>query len=384
MCVDKWCVCLVCAYLMGHFGSFGSPHAQAARPKKARSITFSVVGDIMTHASQVKSAFDQSCQCYRFRPVFKEVRPYLRQADITIGNLETTLPGKRAGYTKEHQIIFGSPDTLASALKWAGFDLLITANNHMCDKGFSGLSRTLRVLDKHKLLHFGAYHSHKAYNQKRHMVLKIKGWRIALLSYTTHVNRCMGKQKRVNLLYWPQVGRDVRQARRKGYDAVIVHYHFGPEYVRIPDKAQRGAVRVALRAGADIVLGGHTHVLQPFKLMRYRNKTRLVAYSLGNFISNIRKQHTDGGMIFHFTLSRTPKQNLRIHKVSYTPVWVYKKQTKQKEHFLILPIEKYIKGKGQHALSAKDKAAMMRFYHSTRKHLRQSLRDAKQISLRSQ
>lgn len=358
--------------------------AHSAPTKRAALLRFAVVGDIMTHGVQVRSAYDASCRCHRFRPVFEEVKPLLSKADITIGNLETTLPGPKAGYSRAHSLVFGSPDTLADALKWAGFDLMITANNHICDKGFKGLSRTLRVLDRHQLKHFGAYHSRRAYRTRRFLVLRQKGWRIALLSYTTHANGCMRQKERINLLYWPQVRRDVKRAKRRGFDAVIVHYHFGPEYVRVPDKIQRGAVRTALRAGADIVLGGHSHVIQPIQVQpRRRGKgNTLVAYSLGNFVSNIRRRYTDGGIILYFSLRKRHKRTV-VSNVQVEPVWVYKRPNPKRPDapfFHILPIRKYKQGKGKWKLQPKDKREMLLFERDTHQQLKNGMQQARRYA----
>jgi len=360
------------------------PAAGLAGPKKP--LRFAVVGDIMAHHAQLQSAYDAGCKCHRFRHVFEEVRPLLSAADIALGNLETTLPGAKAGYTRPGTMVFGAPDALADALRWAGLDLLITANNHICDKGFAGLARTLQTLDRHKLMHFGAYRSARAYRQRRFLMLKRRGWRVALLSYTSHVAGCRGKQERVNLLYWPWVRRDIKLARREKPDAIIVHYHSGAEYQRRPSKSQRGAAMTALRAGADVVIGGHPHVIQPFVLRPSRDrygvtKPRLAVYSMGNFVSNIyRNPYAMGGMVLYFQLHKQRSKGAlqtRLRGVQYKTTWVYKRKRKGATSFHVLPIEKYKRGKGKFKLPPRAYRKMLRFDKSTRAQLRRSMRLAR-------
>ena len=122
-------------------------------------VTLSAIGDIIVHDAQLKSAWDAENHCYNFEPVFSPVKDLLSAADLTIGNLETTLPGRKklyAGYPR-----FGTPDALVSALQGAGLDILTTANNHACDTGKRGVVRTIKILDAHGLLHVGTYRNKK-------------------------------------------------------------------------------------------------------------------------------------------------------------------------------------------------------------------------------
>ena len=107
------------------------------------SLTFIFIGDIMGHEPQIQSAFDTENEKYNYEGVFKRVSHIIKNADFAIANLEVTLAGKPyTGYPK-----FSSPDALAAACKNNGIDVLVTANNHSCDKGKKGILRTIKVLD---------------------------------------------------------------------------------------------------------------------------------------------------------------------------------------------------------------------------------------------
>ncbi|MDH5657564.1 MAG: CapA family protein, partial [Spirochaetia bacterium] len=258
-----------------------------ARGSDHHSVSFSVVGDIMQHDLQIETAYNPSCKCYEYKPVFEPVKEYLEKADITIGNLETTLPGdpkKYSGYPE-----FGAPDSLVTALDYVGFDILTTANNHSLDKGKSGLKRTIKVLDQKGIVHLGTYSSHTEHKKNRVLFVHKNGIKFALLNYTYGTNGiAVPKDVVVNLIDDKKIMEDMALAREAKPDVIVVLYHFGGEYLRQPDEYQKKYVNLAFNEGADIVLGGHPHVLQPFEVKNVKDKfgkqkNRLVIYSLGNF-----------------------------------------------------------------------------------------------------
>ncbi|MCJ7664510.1 MAG: CapA family protein, partial [Desulfobacterales bacterium] len=111
-----------------------SIHAEIPVPERAQKpveesrpidcVTIAAIGDIMVHGAQLKSARDEENYGYDFEPVFSQVKDLLSAADLTIGNLETTLPGREGLYSGYPQ--FGAPDDLAAAIKEAGVDILNT------------------------------------------------------------------------------------------------------------------------------------------------------------------------------------------------------------------------------------------------------------------
>jgi poly-gamma-glutamate synthesis protein (capsule biosynthesis protein) len=340
-------------------------------------LTISAVGDIMVHGAQLKSAWDNENNCYNFEPVFSQVKDLLSAADITIGNLETTLPGSEKFYSGYPQ--FGAPDALVPALKEAGVDLLTTANNHTCDKGEQGLVHTIEVLDANGLLHVGTYRDKKAYETQRILIVERNHIRLAVLGYTYGVNGLpIPEGTYVNLIDEQQMADDVKLARTHKPDFIIVLIHFGTEYERYPNEFQTKIAAFLFSEGVDIVLGSHPHVLQPFELKsvvdKYGDtKPRLVIYSLGNFLSNQRDRYCDGGIIFNATLEKhnfTDKAStLDITDVHYIPTWVYVHQTSDKNQFYILPVPKYLKNDQPLQLSDDAYQKMLTFYKDTQAHL---------------
>ena len=115
-----------------------------SQEKNTMSLLF--IGDIMGHEPQIVSAYDEETKTYNYNSVFAQVLPIIKQNDFGIANLEVTLAGEPySGYP-----MFSSPDNLVQACKKSGINVLITANNHSCDRGKKGIIRTLDVLDSLK------------------------------------------------------------------------------------------------------------------------------------------------------------------------------------------------------------------------------------------
>jgi poly-gamma-glutamate capsule biosynthesis protein CapA/YwtB (metallophosphatase superfamily) len=314
------------------------------------SLTIAAVGDLMAHDSQIAAAWVPDKNAYDFDPVFFYAQDLLTAADLAVGNLETTLPGAREQYSGYPA--FGAPDAFASALKNAGFDLLNTANNHCADKGGRVLGRTLDVLDTLGLLHAGTYRDERERDRNRVLRVSRNGIDLAFLAYTYGLNGARPKQGVVNVTDTARMAEDIGLARAGNPDFIIAMLHFGVEYRQEPDSSQVRLADFLFLEGADVVLGGHPHVLERFERKRLADRTgrirdRLVAYSLGNFLSNQRKPRTDGGMIFSFTLKRIclpGGDTLRtIGAPRAVPVWVYDSYDESSNRFLILPIEQYLR-----------------------------------------
>ncbi len=179
-----------------------------------------------------------------------------KDADLTIGNLETTFAGTvqpYAGYPA-----FNSPDAYCTAVKNAGFDFLVTANNHSMDTKEYGLLRTIEVIKKHSLGYAGTYLNQRDHDSIR--ILDIKGIKLGILNYTYGTNGSYpGSDHKymLNVIDSSGIVDAVKTAKNKGADIVLVFYHMGIENVTEPTQSQKDAVRYALEAGAGLVIGAH-------------------------------------------------------------------------------------------------------------------------------
>lgn len=297
------------------------------------------VGDLMCHSTQFNYA-KIGVDTFDFTGVYREVKQYLSAADLTLGNLETVIAGKNKGYSGYPY--FNAPDDYIYALKDAGFDLLITANNHALDQGWEGVERTIEVINEYKIHRTGTYLSQDDRDSIR--IFQINSIKIAILAYSENTNGLpipKGKNFVINLIDEELIKRDIDKAREKNVDVVLVHLHYGPEYNREPSDYQKEIVNKIIELGADIIIGGHPHVVQPVDFFK-TNNTKLdsgfVAYSLGNFISNQRWRYSDAGIILNIEISKNIlTDSIYISEVNYLPTWVFRGQTDFGREYIILP-----------------------------------------------
>lgn len=333
-----FCLGLGGFYLQGNAGK--TPPKTAAPPDDSLvTVHLSFVGDLMCHEHQFKYA-QLGPDSFDFNPCFEQVKPWLEKADLMMGNLETTLTGSAVGYSGYPT--FNSPDAYLKAIQAAGFDFLVTSNNHSMDKGEAGVLRTLSKLDEMGMPHTGTFASQADRDSVR--VIEVKGMRLAVLNYTYGTNGIplpAGKPWTVNLIDTALIRRDIAAARKTTAELVLVFYHFGDEYQRLPGAYQKAMVNHAIKCGADLIIGAHPHVIQPvdyFKTNGGRLDTGFVAYSLGNFISNQYDRYKDAGLILNLELTRNKNTgSIRISDASYVSTWVYRGTHPMRKIHIIYP-----------------------------------------------
>lgn len=300
-------------------------------------------GDIMGHAPQIKSAEVVAGKKWDYAPCFKFVKPILERADLAIGNLELTLPGKPPyqGYP-----MFRSPDDLAVALKDAGFDILTTANNHSNDSRGAGVVSTINTLRELGFHQTGTFKNATDRGTTYPLMMYKNNFKLAFLNYTYGTNGMPTDAPTiVNLIDTVQIKKDLAEARARKPHFIIVMMHWGLEYQLTENAEQRKLAKLLIRHGADMVIGGHSHVVQPIRTERVTMpdgavKEAIVVYSLGNFISNQQKPHTDGGILFQVDLLKqkgSPK--ITVANAGIIPIWRYAhKPAAGKSTFYALPI----------------------------------------------
>ncbi len=320
-------------------------------------------GDIMGHDSQIASALATGEAGYDYKPCFQYLRPYLQEADLVIGNLEVTFAGPPyKGYPA-----FSSPDELADALKWAGFDILVNANNHALDRGRSGLERTIEVLQEKDLVQTGTFTNAESRATNFPLVLEKHGIRIALLNYTYGTNGIKDRPPAiVNRIDTAQISADMLKAHTAEPDFILVTMHWGNEYQLRESAQQRELAAFLFKKGAHAVIGSHPHVVQA---IRGNGTGNLVAYSMGNLVSNQRNRNRDGGIAFEIELSKDGEES-EISAFSYLPVWVWKPQTKKGTRFTLVPANLDPSSDILSAMSAEDRSKMFLFLENTRSRLK--------------
>jgi poly-gamma-glutamate synthesis protein (capsule biosynthesis protein) len=326
-------------------------------------LTLLFAGDIMCHDMQLASARNDSTGAYHFDSVFDYIAPVLGDSDIAIGNLEVTLGG--APYTGYPA--FSAPDGLATSCMKAGFDVLVTANNHSADRSGAGILRTVRVLDSLAIPHTGTWVSSEARDTLSPLLISANGIRIALLNYTYGTNGIVvSPPPLVAYIDTLRIAGDVKKAREKNADIAIVFIHWGNEYDTLPSPAQKKTAQAIIRAGAGMIIGSHPHVIQPMTwLSDSSGAAHPVVWSMGNFVSNQRRRRTDGGAMTKFELTMTNGE-VKITSSKYILTWVYTPVINGKKQFHVLPCSPYEDNPGFFR-SPSDYSAMKLFVSDARR-----------------
>lgn len=354
------------------------------------------VGDIMGHTNQIRAAagakqyFKSKDQTvFDYELCFRYIAPILKEADIAVGNLELTLSnkGRYTGYP-----MFRSPDALAAALQKAGFDLLSTSNNHSNDGGKYGLTHTLDVLDSLGLLHTGTFRDSSERDSLYPLIVEkeIDGvsFRLAFLNYTYATNGVFAKPPNfVNWIEETTMKQDIERAKALKPDMIIALMHWGHEYHLNEYRTQQATTQFLWEQGVDVVIGGHPHVIQPIKMDTVwtadssRHRPVLVAYSLGNFISNQYRPNTDLGLLFELELVKHRAQEtttIGTHDYLFAWRYLYGRGIDSLEKgfdwkYSVLPVSAFEANAGQALvpLSRADSLAMITVTNRLRKHLQQ-------------
>jgi hypothetical protein len=299
------------------------PGHRAPREPKPVELTVSVSGDTLIHSPVYGRALALGGGGeYDFAPLFAPLRRFVAKPDLGLCHLETVLgPGPPRSYP-----LFNSPPSLARAIARTGWDACSTASNHSLDQGGEGVATTIDALEAAGVEHTGTFTSARA--RGRPLILRVRGVRIALLSYTTDTNGIPPPEPwSVNVAdRAQQILADARRARRAGSDAVIVNIHWGadaaPEYVSEIAVRQEQMVRPLVRS-ADVtaVVGQGPHVVQPIG----RVEGEIVVFSEGNLISDqdaaCCAEASQDGLVALLDLV-AKGERVRLRGVRYVPVWV--------------------------------------------------------------
>ena len=254
-----------------------SPSVTAAR---ARPVTIVFGGDVDFDRA-VRSAIEAG----GVDAPWAGIAPTLRAADLAFLNLECAV-STRGTPEKKTYTFRGDPSALAGA-KRAGVDVFSLANNHVLDYGVDAFHDTLRHVREAGIKTTGAGRNLR--EAQAPAVFTVGGRRVAFLGISAIIpaGKWKATDSRPGIAYDTdeQITAQVRAARRVA-DVVIPYFHWGIEYTYSPSAAQKRAARAAIRAGATMVIGGHTHVLQPVETY----EGRLVAWSMSNLVFQSRPE----------------------------------------------------------------------------------------------
>lgn len=315
-------------------------HTQAAgQPDQGNTITLVAAGDCLMHDSQILSG-KQNDGSYSFDTFFTEVKALINEGDYSSTNFEAPMAGPSRGF--KGYPVFNSPDAAATAFKEAGFDLVVTANNHIMDQGIQGAMRTMQVLHNAGLDTVG---TREKPEESRWLIKDVNGVRVGYLAYSYSTNGIpipQGYQYFYNFLDKNTILEDIKAVRPQ-VDVLLLVLHWGVEYTPKPTAEQRAAARQFLEAGADAILGSHPHVIQTMEVLKVRGQDKFVIYGMGNFISNQQGQERNSGIVLKLKFHKDASQGKTLlQEVSYTPTYSHHYQVEGKTKFRVVPIEQTI------------------------------------------
>ncbi len=316
---------------------------------KESTATIGAVGDILMHDLLIKSGYDSSTGSYDYNKIFDDFRNCVSSVDFAVANLEVTLCGSENGYSYQGYPTFNCPDAIVDALKNAGFDMLLTANNHSYDTGGKGFKRTQQVVEAAGLPHIG---TRPSLEDKPYYIAEVNGIKIGMINYT--YNTAVYSDGRVALngiplsgensplintfsynhldSFYEKLAGEMEAMYADGAEAIVLYIHWGNEYQIVENATQRKMAQQLCNLGIDVIVGNHAHVPQPVSLLTSENddtQKTLCLYSTGNSLSNIYKTkkfpvNTEDGMLFHFTFAKYSDGTVLVESVDVIPTWVYR------------------------------------------------------------
>nr|MCR5304633.1 CapA family protein [Lachnospiraceae bacterium] len=258
--------------------------AAAEEPAPADTVRIVMTGDVLMH-DRIIAAGKNEDGTYDYSRMFENVRGVISAADIAIVNQETILGGVELGLSGYPS--FNSPYEVGDAEAEAGFDVILHGTNHALDRSFNGIRNCVSFWEeKHPEITYLGIHDDKE-DTEDIFVTECKGIKIAILNYTYGTNGIRppeGREYIVDMLKEDRVISDLDRAEEMA-DITVVCPHWGEEYSLGVSDEQRRWTDIFLEHGADLVIGTHPHVIEPFETVGNGNDNMLVYYSIGNFIN---------------------------------------------------------------------------------------------------
>ena len=319
------------------------------------SIRISYIGDLILLKDQVISAKNDTSGKYEFDEIFQYTSSHFHESDLTIGIYEGPSAGNITSYSSSNYgdglpLYLNFPDEFAEAVKKAGINVVTTANNHLLDKNIEGAKRTLDILDKYNITHVGSYRNQE--EKDKIIMIDVQGIKIALLAYTSKMNyykmdtlyekynyitRIIPNKKKSK--YYNEIFDDIKndfiKVKNASPDIIIVLAHMGTQFLHSTDDFQDEWNQIFTELGADIILGDHSHSVQP---LQYIENTFIVN-SPGNFVNSYTKKDGDSTAIIDIYIS---KLNKKVIGASVIPM--YTREIRPK-YFSAIPIYDLINNK---------------------------------------
>ena len=286
-------------------------------------------GDILIHDALYYTA-KKDDGSYDFNPFFEYVKPWIEGADLAIGDFEGTISDRSplGGYP-----LFNAPVQIADTMKDVGYDVVDLAHNHILDTGLYGLKYTDKVFKDRGLDTVGV-HADKKRTEDKILIKEVNGIKIAILAYAYGYNGMdanLTAEDRTNHLSdldEEKMKEEIQRAEKEA-DVTVVMPQMGVEYKLEPTEEQKALYHKMIEWGADVVFGGHPHVIEPAETVEKDGDKKFIIYSMGNFVSNQRMERMENkwperGLLMDVTFEKA-NDKTTVKTVKAHPTLVYSK-----------------------------------------------------------
>ena len=287
-------------------------------------------GDLLYHIPIYRTALKDDGS-YDFHENFDYVKPWLKQADLVIGDFEGTV-------NKDHYLagypLFNAPGEVMDAIKDAGYQVLDLAHNHILDSQIEGVFSTADAIEKAGMTPIGIY-THEPREKAPIVIKEVNGIKVALLAYSYGFNgieEYISKEdydNHLSDLNEDKMKAEIERAEKEA-DITVIMPQMGIEYQLEPTEEQKQLYHKMIDWGADIIFGGHPHVVEPAETVEKDGDKKLIIYSMGNFISNQRietmqdeenAKWTERGVLMDVTIKKKAGKTT-IETAQAHPSWV--------------------------------------------------------------
>lgn len=307
-----------------------SSQAKNADTEQETSARIMANGDLLYHIPIYRTALKED-GTYDFHENFEYVKPWFKQADLVIGDFEGTV-------NKDHYLagypLFNAPGEVMDAIKDAGYQVLDLAHNHILDSQIEGVFSTADAIEKAGMTPIGVY-THEPRDKAPIVIKEVNGIKIALLAYSYGFNgieEYISKEdydNHLSDLNEDKMKAEIERAEKEA-DITIIMPQMGIEYQLEPTEEQKQLYHKMIDWGADIIFGGHPHVVEPAETVEKDGDKKLIIYSMGNFISNQRietmqdeenAKWTERGVLMDVTIKKKSGKTT-IETAQAHPSWV--------------------------------------------------------------
>lgn len=316
-----------------------------------KTVKASFIGDLLYE----QPYYDWIGSNYNDKGYYDLIRPYLTEDDLTLANMEVPIGGKELGISGTGYS-FNAPNEIGKQVIDMGVDAVNLANNHANDVGLQGRINTLNFFKQANILTTGVYNSKE--ERQNIPTKKINDITFSFLGYTYKTNKLdyqnqdlIGYYRNLDTMKLDDkhkqiIKSEVEQAKQSS-DVVIVSVHWGNEFTYNTNSEQQELAKYLNELGVDVIIGHHSHCIQPIEWLEYNNHKTLVVYSLGSFISadnqvtRATKEFANAYNVSMILQTEFKKDDahISIENINYIPVINY--YDKNLENFKLVPLDKY-------------------------------------------